>query len=138
MGSLLSPIAAEIVMDDLESNCIAFLSFQLLFYFRYVDDIITAVPHNEIDIIKNTYNNFNHKIQFTTEEESEGRLSFLDVLIIRAGDGIKTNWYHNATWSDRYLNFNSNHPYKYKINVINNLVDRCISLSHKDFHKANI
>ena len=76
--------------------------------FRYVDDIITAAPHNKIDIIKNTFNNFNHKIQFTTEEESEGRISFLDVLIIRAGDGIKTNWY-----------------------VINNLVDRCISLSHR-------
>ena len=50
---------------------------------------------------------------------------------------IKTNWYHKPTWSGRFLNFNSNHPYKCKINVINNLVDRCISLSHKDFHKAN-
>ena len=77
-------------------------------------------------------------VQFTTKEESEGRISFFDVLITRASDGIKTNWYHKPTWSGRYLNFNSNHPYKYKINVINNLVDRCISLSHKDFHKENI
>ena len=98
MGSPLSPIAADIVMDGLESKCIASLPFQLPFYFRYVD-IITAVPHNKIDTIKDTFNNFNHRIQFTIEEESEGRMSILDVLIIRAGDGIKTNWYHKPTWS---------------------------------------
>ena len=125
-------------MNDLESNCIASLLFQLPFYLRYVDDIITAGQHNKIDTIKNTFNNFNHKIQFTIEEKSEGRLSFLDALIIRARDGIKTNRYYKPTWSGRYLNFNSNHPYKYKINVINNLVDRCISLSHEDFQKENI
>ena len=68
MGSPLSPIAADIVMDDLESNCIASLPFKPPFFFRYVDDIITAVPHDKIDTIKNTFNNFNHKIQFTTEE----------------------------------------------------------------------
>ena len=134
MGSPLSPIAADIVMDDLESKCIASLPLQLPFYFRYVDGIITAVPHNKIDTIKNILNNFNHKIQFTTEEESEGRISFLDVLIIRAGNGIETNWYRKPTWSGRYLNFNSNYPYKYKINVINNLVDRCIYLT-KTFTK---
>ena len=96
--------------------------------------MITAVPHDKIGTIKNTFNNFNHIIQFTKEEESEGRVSFLDFIIITAGDSIKTNWYHKPTWSGRYLNFNSNDPYKYKINVINNLDDRCISLSHKDFH----
>ena len=70
MGSPLSPIAADIVLDDLEKKCITSLPFQLPFYFRYVDDIITAVPYNEIDTIKNTFNSYNHKIQFTVEEES--------------------------------------------------------------------
>ena len=126
------------VKRDLESNCITSLFFYLPFYFRYVDDIKAAVPHNKIDTIKNTFNNYNYKIQFTREEESEGRISFLDGLKIKVRDGIKTNWYHKPTWSGYCLNFNLNHPYKYKINVFNNLVDRCISLSHNDFHKANI
>ena len=72
MGSPLSPIAADIVLDDFESKCTASLSFQLPFYFRYVDDIITAVPFNKIEIIKNTFNSYNHKIQFTIEKELEG------------------------------------------------------------------
>ena len=74
MGSSLSPIAADIAMDDLESKCIASLPFKLPFFFRYVDDIITAVPANEIDIIVNTFNSYNHKIQFTTEKELDGKI----------------------------------------------------------------
>ena len=66
MGSPLSPITADGVMDDLESNWIASLPFQLPFYIQYVDDIITAVPHNKMDTIKYTFNNFNQNIQFTT------------------------------------------------------------------------
>ena len=93
MGSPLSPIAADIVLDDLESKGIAFLPFQLPFYFRYVDDIITAVPFNKIEIIKNIFNRYNHKIQFTIEEELEEKIVFLDILVIRDGDVIITNWY---------------------------------------------
>ena len=52
MGSPLSPIAADIAMDDLETKCIASLPFQLPLFFRYVDDIITAVPTNESATLK--------------------------------------------------------------------------------------
>ena len=53
IGSPLSAIiAADIVLEDLEKKCIASLPFRLPFYFRYVDDIITAVPANEIDTIR--------------------------------------------------------------------------------------
>ena len=48
MGSPLSPIAADIALDDLVSKCISSLPFKLPFYFRYVDDIITAVPCKKI------------------------------------------------------------------------------------------
>ena len=51
---------------------------------------------------------------------------------------MKTNWHKKPTFSGRYLNFYSHHPYNYKINVVNNLIDRGITLSQKDFHKENI
>ena len=112
MGPPLSPIAADVVMDDLESKCIASLHFQLPFYYRYVDDIITTVPLNKIKTIKNIFNSYNHKIQFTIEEESEGKICFLDILIVRDRNIIKTYWYPKPTWSERFLNFYLHHPYK--------------------------
>ena len=54
----------------------------------------------------------------TIEEESENKICFLDVLVNRDGENIKTNWYQKPTWPGRLLNFHSHHPLKYKINII--------------------
>ena len=124
MGSPLSPIAADIVMDDLETKCISSIPFQPPFYFRYVDDIITAVPSDEITTIKNIFNSYNHKIQFT--------------VVIRNGKYIQTNWYQKPMWSGRFLHYHSHHLLNYKVNVITNLIDRGIALAHKKFHTENI
>ena len=138
MGSSLSPITADIAMDDLETKCITSLPFKIPFFFRYVDDIITAAPANEVDTILNMFNSYNHKIQFTIENESDGKICFLDVLTMREGKEIKTNWYQKPTYSGRLLNFFLHHPLNYKTNVMNNLVDRGIILAHITFHIENI
>jgi len=39
MGSPLSPILADIVMDDLETHCLSNLDFVVNTFYRYVDDI---------------------------------------------------------------------------------------------------
>ena len=57
----------------------------------------------------NTFNSYNHKIQLTIEEESDGKICFLDVLIIRDGEKIKTNWYQKPTCSGRLINFTHTH-----------------------------
>ncbi|EFN64883.1 hypothetical protein EAG_04615, partial [Camponotus floridanus] len=48
------------------------------------------------------------------------------------------NWFRKPTWSGRYINFYSNHPLKYKINTIYNLVDHAILLSDNCFKQENI
>lgn len=39
------------------------------------------------------------------EEESDGKLSFLDVSIENTDISIKTTLYHKQTFSERYLNY---------------------------------
>lgn len=46
MGLPLSPIKADITMQYLELKALNALSFSLPFYYRYVDDIILAIPAN--------------------------------------------------------------------------------------------
>ena len=60
MGSPLLSIVADLVMRDLEEK--AFINSNMLninvnFYFRYVDDIIMAVPSNLVSSILKTFNN---------------------------------------------------------------------------------
>lgn len=51
MGSSISSIIAQIDMEDLEESVIEKLPFNLPFFFRYVDDCITAVPRNRVDVV---------------------------------------------------------------------------------------
>jgi len=44
MGSPLSPILADMVMDDLETASIRKLDFKVHVFYRYVDDIFMIIP----------------------------------------------------------------------------------------------
>jgi len=51
MSSPLSPVIADITLEDLENRVIETLVFKLPFFFRHVDDIVTAVPVSMHDVI---------------------------------------------------------------------------------------
>ena len=91
-----------------------------------------------IDYTKNIFNSYNKHLQFTVEESTNNRISFLDLLIIIEADGyLITDWYRKPTYSSRYLNFHSHHPEAQIISGITMLVDKMIKLSDKKFHEYN-
>ncbi|XP_011866401.1 PREDICTED: uncharacterized protein LOC105561223, partial [Vollenhovia emeryi] len=91
MGSPLSPILADMVLDDLETHCLQLLDNPLTAFFRYVDDIFTIVPTSKINEILNLFNNYHQRLKFTCEIETNGSLSFLDTMVIRNDDALITN-----------------------------------------------
>ena len=60
---------------------------------------------------------FNPSIQFTVEE-TEGRIAFLDVQLEKRVTKVHTSVYHKKTHTERYLNFDSNHPARVKRGII--------------------
>src|SRR5580765_2337938 len=138
MGSPLSPILVDIVMDDLEIQCLNTLSFKVPVYCRYVDDVFTIIPRKKLDEVLTTFNNYHQWLKFTHEFEVNSSINFLNTTVIRSENKLITNWCRKPTWSGRYINFHSNHPTKYKINTIYNLVDHAILLSDDRFHNDNI
>ena len=64
MGSLLSSIIVDLIMQNLEIKAIAMLGFQLG---SSDDDIVMAVPSDMIDFILTTFNSFHPRLQFTLE-----------------------------------------------------------------------
>lgn len=97
MSSPLSPILADIVMDDLETHCLSLLDFNVPIYYRYVDDIFTIVPCSKVEVIKSTFNNYHQRLAFTHEAESDSRISFLDTIVIRSERRLLTDWYRKPT-----------------------------------------
>lgn len=100
MGSPLSAPLAVLIMEHLENHILPTLNLHIPFFKRYVDDIITAVPHDEINTIVTALNSFHPKLQFTHETETDNKISFLDIQLIKQNNGntsIITDWYRKPT-----------------------------------------
>jgi len=135
MGSPLSPVIADIVMQDLEKRALERFKNEIPFYYRYVDDILTAVPRLNTKELLNSFNSLHPRMQFTIEIGN--RLNFLDVMIINNNNLIEFDWFKKPTFSGRILSFLSDQPLTQKRGVIMNMTDRAFLLSHPKFHQKN-
>ena len=57
----MSPVCSDIVMSELQNTCLAQLSFEVPFFKRYVDDIVTAVPKDKCEELLSVFNGFHPK-----------------------------------------------------------------------------
>ena len=77
-------------------------------------------------------NNRHNNIKFTSDEEKNNKLAFLDVHVIREEECFKTNIYRKPTFSGVYSNFKSFIPSKYKSNLLATLLYRIYHITSKD------
>ena len=125
MGSPLSPLLTEIFMIEFEQNALQGAPITPLCWFRKVDDIFSI-----IDADKDPYsllqhlNSFHQRLQFTIETEQDNRLPFLDVLVTRQTDKLKTEVYRKPTHTNQYLHWKSNHSSSTKTGIISTLTRR--------------
>jgi hypothetical protein len=139
MGSPLSPILADLVLQDIENKALYKIGKKLPLYVRYVDDILLIAPKEDCDNIIKIFNSFHDRIQFTFEKEVNRTLNYLELSIsVDNNNQLIIDWFHKNTFSGRYLSFHSNHPLCHKIGTIYSLIDRAILLSNPIFHRKNI
>ena len=104
MGSPLGPILAKIFMVELEQSVIPTLMDKMKCWTRYVDDTFCYIKTDSINYVLKVLNGFHRNIQVTYEVETESKISFLDVSVIRdSGNNIKTVYQINTN-NDMYLN----------------------------------
>lgn len=130
MGSPLSPILAELVLENLVNTVTRNLAFEIPVLRKFVDDFILALPEKQIAQTLDAFNNYNEHLQFTMESETENKLPFLDTLVIRNEDqSISTEWYTKQISSGRLLNYFSFHPISMKLNVASNFIKRVTQIT---------
>jgi len=138
MGSPLSPIVADLVLQDLEINAMKKLPSHLPLYYRYVDDILLAAPVEQLDTILEVFNSFHERLQFTLEISTNQKINFLDVTVIIKDQRLLFDRYERPTSTGRYINYYSQHPWPQKQSIMYGLIDRTILLSHPQFHEKNL
>ena len=89
MGSPLSPVVANLFMEDFESKALASSRLLPKLWKRFVDDTGVVWSHgpDKLDRFFSHLNNQSAAITFTMEKEDNGCLPFLDVLISKKVDG---------------------------------------------------
>lgn len=127
MGSPLSPVLANIFMEDFETSAINSTINKPSTWLRYVDDIFVIWPHGEEQLNKllEHLNNIHENINFTMEKEINNEIPFLDILITKKQNGdIAHTVYRKKTHTNRYVNAKSNHHPAHLKSVIKSLITR--------------
>ena len=124
MGSPVSPIVANIFMENLERNAILTMKDRPRLWLRFVDDVLAIVKRTSLPSMLEHLNKQNAAITFTMEVEKDGKLPFLDGEIERENTRLNLSVYRKPTHSGRYLNFNSHHPISAKCSTADALFNR--------------
>ena len=132
MGSLLSPLLAEIFMNSFESN---FLKTQnqftknILIWRRYVDDVLAIWTGStrQLNAFLKFLNSIHPKIQFTMEIQSdEASINFLDLTISITNNALNFNIFRKPTHTDTVIPASSNHPHKHKHAAFHSMIHRLL------------
>ena len=88
MGSPISPVVANLYMEDFEMRAINTLPQPPLMWKRFVDDTFVIIKAAQKQSFLDHINSIDHNIQFTAEEpRPDGSMPFLDILITPCEDG---------------------------------------------------
>ena len=91
---------------------------------RSVDDVFLVMKKSYVASFLEHLNEKDPNIRFTTEEEQNNELPFLDVRVTRQDERLRTGVHRKKTHTDRALSFKSHHPISAKRSVIGSLFSR--------------
>ena len=124
MGSPLAPVLAGIFVVDLERTLIPKLTEHMNAWKRYVDDTTSIIKETSISHVLTVLNSFHQNIEFTYEMEENGKITFLDVLIIRNNNTLKTTVYRKKTHNGVYLYWKFFAPPTWKRSTLRSIITR--------------
>ena len=135
MGSPVSPVIADIFMEDFEDRAFAAYPAADLprVWKRFVDDVIAVVKKDRGQPLLQHLNSQHPRIKFTMEEEKDGTLPFMDVRFTRDVQGkLMREVYQKPTHTNRYVQFDSHHPSTVKAGIVQGLAERAVRVSSSD------
>lgn len=139
MGSALSPILADFVMEDLIDKMFINEKRAALFI-RYVDDILTCITDEHHEKILEALNNVDDRLKFDdeVEKQEEKTINYLDFTLINKPYDLKFKWYQKHIASGRFLNYHSHHTKSVIWHTAVEYVVTMINNSSPEFHEEII
>ena len=99
MGSPVSPVVANLCMEEIEEFAINASPVTPKIWKRYVDDSFCIIKKNGVTAFHDTLNSIDTNISFTIEHECNGKISFLDTSVSpQAAQALSMNHTSNTIW----------------------------------------
>lgn len=139
MGSPISPLIANLWMEDIENQAINTAMFKPKIWLRYVDDTFCIIKRDQLEFFLNHINSIHQKTKFTVELENNGCLAFLDVQIYRKEDKkLGHTVYRKPTHTEQYLHAESHHHPAQLKSVVTSLINRAYSICDEENIQAEL
>ena len=120
----LSPVTADIYIEDFESLAIPTSPILIKWWFRYVDGVHSATRKDQVNKLQEHLNPTDPHIKFTIELPGTDGLPFLDTLTKSTPKSTEPIVHRKPTHTDRHLDYSSNHPILAKLSLIHTLIHR--------------
>ena len=100
----MSPITANLIMEDFETKALASYPNSPSFWGRYVDDTLVIIKSKQTDSFTTHINSQHPAIKFTIEKEVDNKIPVLGVLIVcdDTGQLISFQVYRKPTHPEQY------------------------------------
>ena len=133
MGSPVSPVVANIFMEHLEDIAAQQPPSPVRFWRTYVDDTFYFLQTSSVDGVLNHLNSISPSITYLHRGTRAGRKAFFPRHLSYKSNG----WDPEGeclpqTHTDRYLPFESHHPFHMKREVVQSIVRRAEEISTDD------
>lgn len=132
MGSPVSPLCADIFMNEIENQVLnhKVCRKHICYWYRYYVDNILCLwngPKEDLDWFLSHMKSINSQIQFTMEI-GESTINFLDLTITLVDNKHNFKIYRKDTFCDNIIPANSNHPVTHKHAALHTMIHRLVSL----------
>ena len=135
MGSPLSPIVANIFMENFEKESVETAPHPPSLWKKFVDNTFVILEAQYKDEFFHHINSMDDNIKFTVETtKADGSMPLLDTLVTPQSDGsLQTTAYTKPTHTNQYLQWDSHQAISNKYSVISSLLHRAKDIcSSKD------
>ena len=132
MGPPLGPVLAGIFIVNLERTLMPELEKFMKPWKRFIDDTITYIKPDFITNVIDILNKFHQNIEFKSEVEHNGKISFLDVLLMRCNGKLETTVFRKENNNDIYLHWRSFAPMTWKKGTLRTLIRRAYAVCSND------
>ena len=134
MGSPLGRVIAGTFMTELKRTILLTLREHMSPWKRRVDGTISYIKEESIEHVLSKLNSYHDNIEFTYDMEIDGKLGFIDVIVIRKDYEVETRVYRKSTNSDIYLHWQPFFPTTWKRGTLQTLVSRAFKVCSNDQH----